>query len=280
MIRLILILLLSSSFCQAQEVISEFDDKGLVVLNDELKTIKDDLIDLTTITLSTTTIQGVLPVTKGGTNLTVATDDTVMVGKSASSYQLKALPNCTLGLTYTTSTNSFSCISVGSGLTLISSTTTSSDNTGDITIEASRQYYITFTLVKTEITADQIYVRFNSSATADGYSWSYETTLHHTTPTVTTIGDNEDDEIEISPTFGQVANVDFIRGYFFLDTNKVSVYQGFLAGEAVYADNSGTTQGYVRFSGFNDDNLTITSFELLSSTGGDFTSVVNVYELD
>ncbi len=59
-----------------------------------------------------TTYAGTVPVAKGGTNLTAATDDNVMVG-NGTTWQSKALSNCTdtagQHLNYTASSNTFSC---------------------------------------------------------------------------------------------------------------------------------------------------------------------------
>lgn len=64
-----------------------------------------------------TTYAGTVPVAKGGTNLTAATDDNVMVG-NGTTWQSKAVPNCTdtagQHLNYTSSSNTFSCGSAAS----------------------------------------------------------------------------------------------------------------------------------------------------------------------
>ena len=67
----------------------------------------------------TTDVTGVLPLANGGTGLSTASDDTVMVS-SGTAWVAKALTDCngtTKALNYTASTNAFSCntISVGSG---------------------------------------------------------------------------------------------------------------------------------------------------------------------
>lgn len=61
---------------------------------------------------------GTLPVARGGTNLTAAADDNVMIG-NGTTWQTKALPSCsgatTDKLLYNASTNTFSCGTDGSG---------------------------------------------------------------------------------------------------------------------------------------------------------------------
>jgi hypothetical protein len=71
----------------------------------------------------TTDVAGVLPFANGGTNLSTAADDTVMVS-SGSAWVAKAVPNCTTttsALGYTTATNTFSCIAVAVGTGTVTS---------------------------------------------------------------------------------------------------------------------------------------------------------------
>jgi hypothetical protein len=64
------------------------------------------------------TVIGTIPVASGGTNLTAAADDNVMVG-NATTWETKALPNCVDSggnhLNYTAATNAFSCGTTSSG---------------------------------------------------------------------------------------------------------------------------------------------------------------------
>jgi hypothetical protein len=70
----------------------------------------------TQITL-TTDVTGVLPMANGGTGVSVASDDTVLIGSGAA-WVAKALANCTTGfLNYTTATNAFACSNAASSLT-------------------------------------------------------------------------------------------------------------------------------------------------------------------
>lgn len=65
----------------------------------------------------TTDVTGVLPFANGGTNLSAAADDTVLVSSGAA-WVAKAMPNCTgttSALGYTTATNTFSCLAVSVG---------------------------------------------------------------------------------------------------------------------------------------------------------------------
>jgi hypothetical protein len=66
----------------------------------------------------TTDVSGILPVANGGTNLSTATDDNLMVG-NGTTWQTKALPNCTdtggQHLNYDTASNTFICGTSGGG---------------------------------------------------------------------------------------------------------------------------------------------------------------------
>jgi hypothetical protein len=70
----------------------------------------DNLTQVTTRAIADTT--GTLAVARGGTNLTAAADDNVLVG-NATTWETKALPDCdtaaTSKLLYDTTTNAFSC---------------------------------------------------------------------------------------------------------------------------------------------------------------------------
>lgn len=91
-----------------------------------------------------------VPVNKGGTNLTAAADDEVMVG-NGTTWQSKALTNCTgsgKAVTYDTSTNSFGCNTItGTGriafcsilpVTVLSATPVFMDLNGGVTTTEAR----------------------------------------------------------------------------------------------------------------------------------------------
>lgn len=170
---------------------------------------------------------------------------------------------------------------VGQGLRLLSTTTTTgADNTGDITIAASKKYLVNFTMKKQQTAAGTVYLRFNSNAGASSYAWSYTTLNFATSVTETHVGDNADDEIEISPTL-TTDDVDTITGQFFIDTTLFNTsYTSYINGSAVYQD-SATTYGRVEFGGMIIDAGgvgAITSFELLDSSTGNDDWVVRVFE--
>jgi hypothetical protein len=83
-------------------------------------------------------VSGTLPVANGGTNLTTATDDNLMVG-NGTTWQSKALPDCddTAGqhLNYDTTTNAFACgtSGTGGGGGAFSSITTATNTTATMT---------------------------------------------------------------------------------------------------------------------------------------------------
>lgn len=82
----------------------------------------------TDIDLATDVAATILPFANGGTGLSTAADDTVMVS-NATAWQAKTLPNCTLTpLGYTLATNLFSCLTTLSGMTAITSTTLTTTN--------------------------------------------------------------------------------------------------------------------------------------------------------
>jgi hypothetical protein len=78
------------------------------------------LLNTDTSNVGAITFVSTIPVARGGTNLTAATDDEVMIG-NGTTWQSKAIPNCTdtggQHLNYTTSTNTLSCGTSGGGST-------------------------------------------------------------------------------------------------------------------------------------------------------------------
>ena len=170
----------------------------------------------------------------------------------------------------------------GATLTLTSTTTTSgADNTGDITIAASKKYLVVFTMKKQQTGAGTVYLRFNSNAGASSYAWSYTTLDFATSVTETHVGDNADDEIEISPVL-TTDDVDTIVGQFFLDTTLFNTsYTSYVDGWAVY-QNTSTTYGRIDFGGMIIDAGgvgAITSFELLDSGTTNDDWIVKLYEI-
>jgi len=75
-------------------------------------------------------LSGTIPVANGGTNLTGATDDVIMVG-NGTTWESKAVPSCSgnNALQYNTGTNTISCGAIGGGSSITPeiSWTTSSD---------------------------------------------------------------------------------------------------------------------------------------------------------
>lgn len=141
-----------------------------------------DTVTLTNITqitnraISDTT--GTLATTRGGTELTAAADDNVMVG-NGTLWQTKAVPDCDTALTskllYDTTTNAFSCgtdQAAGGGPTTLTSTTTQSDAviatytaiTGlSFTPGASTNYLI------------DCYIIYTSTAATTGINFAWDT---------------------------------------------------------------------------------------------------------
>lgn len=73
------------------------------------------------VNLSTDTAATALPFAKGGTGLITAADDTVLLS-TGSAWAASAVPNCPSdALSYTTSTNSFSCTTLGAGTGTVTS---------------------------------------------------------------------------------------------------------------------------------------------------------------
>jgi len=170
------------------------------------------------------------------------------------------------------------------GFTLISTTTvTNATNTGNITIAASNVYFVTFILAVDTSSENDPGLRFNSSSTSTGYAWWGKGRDFATSVTVTEDGDDSDDEISLCKGTGQFClpldgTTGFMRGQMYIDTNKVSTtHSVFVSGSFFALDNS-ATMIYADFGGINQENLTVTDFEIYTP-GGTFDATVKVYEL-
>ena len=148
-------------------------------------------------------------------------------------------------------------------------------DSGNITIEPNKYYYVV-----AEMTAPtgntSLSMRFNSDSTSTGYAWESSQTLMHTTPTVTTTGDNSDGIIRLVT--GVDATSGWIKANLFIDTYKI----GTAVSAAVTAQATllGSDNNFQSVEGYGvcKLNLTITDFEMLPGSGtADFD--IRVYEL-
>lgn len=160
----------------------------------------------------------------------------------------------------------------------LKSTTTSasSTNTGDITIEASKKYLVTLDIENATAAPNSVNLRFNSSSNAAGYAYTTRTVDFATSPTETLAGDNSHSGILLS-NMGSSANNGHIKGHFFIDTNKLgTTYSAFVEGSFVGRDNTSGLSHTV-FGGVSLQDLTITDFELAFGQNASYT--IKVYEL-
>ena len=163
------------------------------------------------------------------------------------------------------------------GLTLISTTTGTAANSGEITIAPSKRYFVT---VECDApSADiQLAIRFNNSATSTGYAYTCQTMDFATSPTVANTGDDSADRINITSSGDAIdATGGWYRGQFWIDTNKQGNYSAFINGQASYLGASGSLRK-IDFAGSRIASLTIDSFEVLH-TSTSWTYAINLYEL-
>lgn len=170
------------------------------------------------------------------------------------------------------------------GMKLLSTTThAGATNTEDITIAASKKYLVTMDIDNAAETANTLYIRFNSDSTATKYNWAGRCQDMDTTSAVTSDGDDSDGEIVLTLsangyclTMDEASVNGFLKGQFFIDTNKVSTaYSAFVDGSFIMKE-SDTTLVRAEFSGMFLGNETVTSFEIGSAANIAFT--IKVYE--
>jgi len=169
--RILFILLMLATNCFAvvndgTTIIPDFTDQSMPVLNNTLSEYNRRIQQLEGTTSAT-----VGNVASGGTGLSTATDDTVLVGLNSTTYQLRILPNCPSGsLAYTHSTNTFSCATPYFNL-IGTSTVTSATDTATITIAAGKTYKMIVTMESSAGAGGGVRVIFNSDTTGTDYEW-------------------------------------------------------------------------------------------------------------
>lgn len=156
----------------AQEQIVDFEKRSLSILNDELRKLRDGVDDTKSLTDDVT---GILPVPSGGTGLSDATDDTVLVGNGVE-YGQKTMPNCpdSTGnhLNYTQADNTFECgtsATFGKDWIFVTAVElTNTNNTGNIAIPTGQPIKVFFNYHNDAVAADStVDFRFNSDSGTD-----------------------------------------------------------------------------------------------------------------
>jgi len=172
------------------------------------------------------------------------------------------------------------------GFTLISTTPQTPDtNSGDIAIEPNKQYYVTFEMDNATDTASNVEILFNSTSSGGTYAWGGEGRTFNGTSAVLTDGDDSDTSIvlmdsgteQYAKAMDTSSNNGFIRGSFYIDTNKIgTVFSAFVDGSFVAKDSDSALLN-AQFGGVVTASLTITDFEMFTSQNVNM--VIKTYEL-
>ena len=276
--RLILIFLLLCSQALAQETISEFSDKTLPTLNDQLTQLNKLKVDVRNGLSLTSQVTGILPIANGGTALTTATDDSVLIG-AGSKYVARILPSCSTSssiLTYNTTNNAFSC---ATNVALLLSTTTFSGatSTGNIAITAGKYYKIIIKGIQNTTpgawdlnfnadTGNNYYRIFGGYTNGADTAWTKATGQAQIRLTSTGAAST------IPTTLYIEAELTFIPSQ--TDTSVITVF-----GDIRYDDSSaGGAITFLKLMG-NYDGASAVSSYVLSTTAGTFAGTIYTYEL-
>jgi len=291
--RKVLVLIIGLALCLtgtnsvAQETLKGFDKKkDLPTLNKIIRRSARRLNAIEGGISLTTGVTGILPVANGGTGQNHSTNNQGDIYYDNGTDEFTRLTPGTSGQFLQTQGASANPKWTTGGMKLISTTTkTGAANSEDITIEVSKQYYVTFEIDNATNTDCRVEILFNSSTAGGTYAWSGEGRTMNTTSAVLTDGDESDTTIvlmddgteqyvKLMDTSG---NNGFIRGTLFIDTNKIStVYSAFITGNFVGKDSDSALTTAV-FGGVVTANLTITDFEFQLSQ--DVNMTIKLYEL-
>lgn len=155
---------------------------------------------------------------------------------------------------------------------LLSATTvTTSANSGNITIAASKIYLVEFEFIQ-NASSGEIGLRFNSDAT--GYAYCSTELNMGTTETQTLLADDSHTHIRV--TGSDTGAGQAISGSFRLDTTKKNGDSAFVR-DGVSVNHDGSTYYETKFSGVYLDDTTITDLEFFVAAGT-LTGKVYVYE--
>ena len=153
----------------------------------------------------------------------------------------------------------------GSGaLSLISATSISSSNSGDISISPSKLYKILISL--TNISADDsIVLRFNSDS---GTQYDYYRESLNLSQTYIYLGDMD----------GDISTAKFLTADIHLDTFAVGNVKAKIVGQIISAEKVGGQMDFVNIGGKYQKSTTISSFEILTTGSANLTGTIYLYE--
>jgi len=166
----------------------------------------------------------------------------------------------------------------GGALTLKSVTVASSAiNTGDIVIEPSRQYLVTFVIDSdTAVGNPTIDLRFNSDAGASNYQFLRSRVIFSNTPSRVEDGDISNSSISFLQ-IPNIANFGYLRGKFFIDTYKIFSDRSASINGNLLMKTTTSNEEDIHITGLYNVDTVITDFELFADMDVNF--VVRLYEL-
>ena len=257
------------------EIIVDFEDQSLPVLNDELKRISDRVEDVKDLTSE---VEGVLPLINGGTNAALVDPGADRIIFWDDSVNTVRFLTVSTNLTVTGQTITADAQDVGSTLISTESDTTANE-TVPITIAADKQYLV-FGYVECTGGSDAILgIEFNDASNAYSHLVTHDFTGATSTDTYTDGG-----------TYIPIGNLDAGNDKggavfkFHIDTTdyKIVTSGGYDAHASVYGQTVGVSQdGHDRsyeYSGYWT-NATPTHFKILW-TNANAIHTIRVYEYD
>ena len=168
----------------------------------------------------------------------------------------------------------------GGDLTLISVTSVSASNSGNIPIANDKQYIVTID-VQDQSAGSELHLRFNSDSTATGYTWLVRETTLLTSPVETLTGDDSDSLIKLTVSPLDTGGDGDIRLKLYINTYAPALGLPFGAtvhGGGVGAFTNGRVNTAIEIHGILKQFLTITDFEIFPSSGT-MDMDIRVYEL-
>lgn len=257
-----------------EEVIVNYEPSSLPVLNDQLRrTVRRVQALEGGLDLSSSTLTGILPTTKGGTGLNagLAPADSLLMFTATGSMEVIEGGGSTTTFLRGDGTFAVPDYPPDPGIILLTTVSGTAVNTGDIALEADKEYLVTFTFYADDSTANTIELNFNSDGS--GYVANAREAELDGTPTET-IADGGAIEIADIP-----ASDGWAQGKIYISTydNAPSGTKATVHADLIFKDDSeaGDPLTDKSIKGYYSDTA-VTSFEFLSVN--DFTYLIRVYE--
>lgn len=273
MLRLLVFVLCLNiaGICFGQQVIANFSEENIAVLNEELRQLRVGNIKVDGVTIDKVSgrVQLILaPVSAGGLgeDFSATTKGSLLWFEGTGN--VGTIPTATPDTGLFQGNNDIYWRAFP--IKLKSTTAASGTNSGEISISSDKRYFVWFEGVTATATAD-IIIRINGDITANSYQYRIDKRYFSATADATVKSENAT-EILIADNADVGAR---LKAQFFIDTTERNDFHIWINGTMQYRDSSNL---YADFAGLWEIDSSITSFNIYSDVGS-YVGNIYLYEL-